>query len=56
MATDPPPRAQLPLDEELSTVFARMSGLLLTEETVESALGVVAALALDTVPGSVGAA
>ncbi|RBY85832.1 transcription antitermination regulator [Blastococcus sp. TF02A-30] len=32
-----------------------MSGLLLTEETVESALGVVAALALDTVPGSVGA-
>ncbi|MBB3081840.1 GAF and ANTAR domain-containing protein [Geodermatophilus sabuli] len=41
--------------DELSAVFARMSGLLLSEETVATALGLVSALALDTVPGAVGA-
>jgi GAF domain-containing protein len=45
----------LPLADELSAVFARMSGLLLSEETVATALGLVSSLALDTVPGAVGA-
>ncbi|MFW3172796.1 GAF domain-containing protein [Geodermatophilus sp. CPCC 206100] len=45
----------LPLTDELSAVFARMSGLLLSEETVATALGLVSSLALDTVPGAVGA-
>jgi GAF domain-containing protein len=50
---DSPP--ELPLADELSAVFARMSGLLLSEETVATALGLVSSLALDTVPGAVGA-
>ena len=41
--------------DELSAVFARMSGLLLSEETVATALSLVGSLALDTVPGAVGA-
>ncbi|MGY1689806.1 GAF domain-containing protein [Geodermatophilus sp. SYSU D01105] len=45
----------LPLADELSAVFARMSGLLLSEETVATALGLVSSLAVDTVPGAVGA-
>ncbi|WP_158550692.1 GAF and ANTAR domain-containing protein [Geodermatophilus sp. TF02-6] len=45
----------LPLADELSAVFARMAGLLLSEETVATALGLVSSLALDTVPGAVGA-
>jgi GAF domain-containing protein len=45
----------LPLTDELSGVFARMSGLLLSEETVATALGLVSSLAQDTVPGAVGA-
>jgi GAF domain-containing protein len=45
----------LPLAEELSAVFARMSGLLLSEETVDTALRLVTSLATDTVPGAVGA-
>ena len=45
----------VPLAEELSTVFARMSGLLLSEETVETAVGLVTALAAETVPGAAGA-
>ena len=45
----------LPLTEELSVVFARMSGLLLSEETVATALGLVSSLVLETVPGAVGA-
>ncbi|MGY1638825.1 GAF domain-containing protein [Geodermatophilus sp. SYSU D00742] len=45
----------LPLTDELSAVFARMSGLLLSEETVATALGLASSLALDTVPGAVGA-
>lgn len=44
----------LPLADELSLVFARMSGLLLSRETVESALQLVTALAADTVPGAIG--
>jgi GAF domain-containing protein len=43
------------LTDELSAVFARMSGLLLSEETVETSLGLLSSLAQETVPGSVGA-
>jgi GAF domain-containing protein len=49
------PRPKLPLTDELSAVFARMSGLLLTEETVETSLGLLSSLAQETVPGSSGA-
>jgi GAF domain-containing protein len=45
----------LPLADELAVVFARMSGLLLSQETVETSLRLVSSLALDTVPGAVGA-
>jgi GAF domain-containing protein len=45
----------LPLADELSAVFARISGLLLTHETVQTALGLVTSLAQDTLPGAVGA-
>lgn len=45
---------ELPLAEELSVVFARMSGLLLSQETVGTALGLVTSLAKDTIPGNVG--
>jgi GAF domain-containing protein len=45
----------VPLADELAGVFARMSGLLLSEETVETSLALLSALAHETVPGSVGA-
>lgn len=45
----------LPLADELSAVFARVSGLLLTEETVHTSLGIVAKLAHETMAGSFGA-
>ena len=45
----------LPLAEELAFVYARMSGLLLSQETVSSALSVVTSLAVETIPGTVGA-
>ena len=44
----------LPLADELATVYARMSGLLLSEETVQTALRLVTSLAKDTIPGTVG--
>jgi GAF domain-containing protein len=47
--------ASLPLTEELAAVSARVSGLLLSEETVETALGLLSSLAQETVPGSSGA-
>jgi GAF domain-containing protein len=50
-----PSDQQLPLTDELAEVFARMSGLLLTEDTVDTALGVLSSLAQETVPGSSGA-
>jgi GAF domain-containing protein len=46
---------ELPLADELSAVFARMSGLLLSQETVTTALGLVTALATDAIPGAAGA-
>jgi GAF domain-containing protein len=47
--------ADLPLADELAGIFARMSGLLLSEETVDTALGVLSSLAHETVSGSSGA-
>jgi GAF domain-containing protein len=44
----------LPLDE-LSTVIARIEGLLLTEEKVDSAVQVLARAIKDAVPGTIGA-
>jgi GAF domain-containing protein len=44
-----------PLAEELTRVYARMSGFLLSEETVQTALDLVTSLALDTIVGAVGA-
>ena len=42
--------------DELATVFARMSGLLLSEETVHSSVRLVTSLAADTMPGAIGTA
>jgi GAF domain-containing protein len=40
--------------DELVGVFARMSGLLLTEQTVDTALNTITSLAIDTIAGSAG--
>jgi GAF domain-containing protein len=40
--------------DELAGVFARMSGILLTEQTVDSALRLTTSLASDTIAGSTG--
>jgi len=53
--TPPTSSATLPLTDELAAVFARMTGLLLSEETVAAALGLLSSLAQETVPGSTGA-
>ena len=45
----------IPLTDELAAVVARMSGLLLTHETVETSLGLLSSLAHETVFGSAGA-
>jgi GAF domain-containing protein len=45
----------LPLADELAAMSARMSGLLLSEQTVASALSLVTLLAKETVLGTVGA-
>jgi GAF domain-containing protein len=55
MGATPRPEQDLPLTEELSAVFARMSGLLLSQETVETSLGLLSVLAQETVPGACGA-
>lgn len=46
--------AELPLDE-MSLVFARVKGMLLSEETVEHAVELLAQAAKNTVPGAIGA-
>jgi GAF domain-containing protein len=43
------------LTDELAAVSARMSGLLLSEETVETSLALLSVIAQETVPGSSGA-
>lgn len=45
---------ELPLDE-LSLVFTRVNGMLLSEETVEHAVELLAQAAKSTVPGAIGA-
>ena len=55
MTTSNPLNQRLPLADELAGVFARMSGLLLSEETVETSLSLLSALARETVPGATGA-
>lgn len=45
---------QLPLDE-LSTVIARIQGLLLTGEKVNSAVRLLSQAAKESVPGTIGA-
>jgi GAF domain-containing protein len=50
-----PAAPALPLTDELAGVFARMSGLLLSEETVETSLSLLSSLAHETVPASCGA-
>ena len=52
-----PPRTRpdIPLADELAGVFARMSGLLLSEDTVATSLDLLGALAHETVAGSCGA-
>lgn len=44
----------LPTADELLVVFARMSGLLLSRETVDTAIGLVTSLATDTLPHTIG--
>ncbi len=46
---------ELPLSDEVAGVFARMSGLLLSEETVGSVLRLVTKLTQETFPDTVGA-
>jgi GAF domain-containing protein len=53
--TPVPAQQRLPLSDELAGVFARMSGLLLSEETVETSLSLLSSLAQETVPGATGA-
>ncbi|WP_448623593.1 GAF domain-containing protein [Geodermatophilus sp. URMC 64] len=55
MNRQPTSNSALPLADELSAVFARMSGLLLSHETAATALGLITSLAVQTVPGSAGA-
>ncbi|MGJ9373779.1 GAF and ANTAR domain-containing protein [Nesterenkonia sp. CF4.4] len=45
---------KLPLDE-ISLVFARVNGMLLSEESVEHAVALLAQAAKSTVPGAIGA-
>ena len=41
----------VPLSDELATVFARMAGLLLSQETAATAVRLVTSLAADVIPG-----
>jgi GAF domain-containing protein len=45
----------MPLTDELAGVFARMSGLLLSEDTVATSLSLLSSLAHEAVPDSTGA-
>lgn len=47
--------SEIPLVGELSAVYARISGLVLSEESVATTLRLVTSLAKDTIPGTVGA-
>lgn len=52
MSSDPLSQAS---PDDLASVFGRMSGLLLSQETVSTALQVVTTLAVETIPGTAGA-
>lgn len=47
-------RPTLDFGDELTAVHARLSGILLTEQTMETALPLITSLARDTLAGSVG--
>jgi GAF domain-containing protein len=49
------PRPSLGRMDELATVFAQMSGLLMSAETADCAVRLVTSLAAETLPGAVGA-
>jgi transcriptional regulator with GAF, ATPase, and Fis domain len=51
----PLPRPAFNIGDELAAVYARLSGILLTEQTVETALQLITSLARDTLAGSLGA-
>jgi GAF domain-containing protein len=55
VSSAPEPTHDLPLADELAAVSARMAGLLLSHDTVESSLGLISSLAHETVAGSSGA-
>ena len=46
--------SDLPLADELATVFARLGGLLIGRETVDTSLRLIVELAQETIPGTVG--
>jgi GAF domain-containing protein len=50
----PPLRAPPSVGDELAAVHARLSGILLTEQTMQTALQTITSLARDTLAGSVG--
>jgi GAF domain-containing protein len=51
----PLPSPPADVSDELAAVHARLSGILLTEQTMETALELITSLARDTVTGSLGA-
>jgi GAF domain-containing protein len=51
----PLPRPAFTVGDELAAVYARLSGILLTEQTVETALQLITSIARDTLAGSLGA-
>jgi GAF domain-containing protein len=50
----PLPGPALSVGDELAAVYARLSGVLLSEQTVETALALITSLARDTLMGSLG--
>jgi GAF domain-containing protein len=50
----PLPRPPLSVGDELAVVHARLSGILLTEQTMDTALSLITSLARDTLAGSIG--
>ncbi|MDQ7807892.1 GAF and ANTAR domain-containing protein [Amycolatopsis sp. A133] len=54
MSSEPASPGELPLDGELATVAARMSGLLLSRETVDSVLELIVSLAGTTIAAAAG--
>jgi GAF domain-containing protein len=50
----PPPGPALSVGDELAAVYARLSGTLLNEQTVDTALHLITSLARDTLAGSLG--